>query len=83
MTEYQKAITGFRPQFGNANHIAAARMIEQVSKLQARLDKIKPGRRPPAKLMKELNDMQKRVIGLLNPATPMSTYPPTYPPKEV
>jgi hypothetical protein len=35
---YQEIIAGFKPQFGNANHIAAVSLIDKAAKLQKRLD---------------------------------------------
>lgn len=77
--DYQKTIASFSPQFGNANHIAAMVVIERVSKLQEKLDATKPGAKPLAKLLSELKAKQNQVLVLIDPQTPLSTYPPSFP----
>jgi hypothetical protein len=70
-TTFQDIVTGFKPQFGNANHIAAVSLIDKAAKLQKRLDgyneraktqKTQP--KPPKALINELNQVENRVIGL-------------------
>jgi hypothetical protein len=73
---------GFKPQFGNANHIAAVGLIDKAAKLQARLDGYneraktqKKQPKPPRALINELTQVENRIIGLLRPDAPLSTYP--------
>jgi pentose-5-phosphate-3-epimerase len=78
--DYKNTITGFRPQFGNANHIAAARIVPKITRLQQRIDKLSAEKRTlPKPLLKEIEQLEQRVVLLLNPSTPLSTYPPSFP----
>ena len=86
MPTYQETIARFKPQFGNANHIAAVSWIDKARKLQARLDgyneRAKTQKRqpkPPKALINELTQVENRVIALLRPDAPLSTYPPSNP----
>jgi len=79
-------IAAFKPQFGNANHIAAVSLIDKAAKLQRRLDGYneraktqKKQPKPPRAIINELNQVENRVIALLAPDAPMSTYPPSFP----
>jgi hypothetical protein len=81
-TTYQETIKGFKPQFGNANHIAAVSLIEKAAKLQKLLDvyneRAKTQKRqpkPPKAIINELNQVEGRVIALLRPDAPISIYP--------
>jgi hypothetical protein len=83
---YQEIVSGFKPQFGNANHIAAVPLIDKAAKLQKRLDgyneraktqKTQP--KPPRAIINELTQVENRVIALLQPGAPLSTYPPSSP----
>ncbi len=85
-TTYQEMIAAFKPQFGNANHIAAVSLIDKAAKLQRRLDGYneraktqKKQPKPPRAIINELNQVENRVIALLAPDAPMSTYPPSFP----
>lgn len=82
-TMFRDIVAGFKPQFGNANHIAAVSWIDKARKLQKRLDgyneRIKTQKKqpkPPKALINELNQVENRVIALLRPDAPLSTYPP-------
>jgi hypothetical protein len=82
-TTYQETIKGFKPQFGNANHIAAVPLIDKAAKLQKRLDGYnerakgqKKQPQPPKAIINELNQIEGRIMSLLRPDAPMSTYPP-------
>lgn len=79
---YQEVIANFKPQFGNANHIAAVSLIDKARKLQARLDGYnqraktqKKQPKPPKALINELTQVENRVMALLAPNAPLSRYP--------
>lgn len=83
---YQEVIAAFKPQFGNANHIAAVGLIDKAAKLQKRLNNYnerakgqKKQPKPPKALINELNQVENRVMALLRPDAPLSTYPPSSP----
>lgn len=77
---YTELVTDFRPQFGNANHIAAARIIPRVKHLQERIDEYsRDKKKVPKGVLKEIEDLERRVVKLLEPGAPLSTYPPIYP----
>jgi hypothetical protein len=51
---FKLAIANFKPEFGNANHIAALALIEDAARCQARVDKVKPGRKTVCQLVNVL-----------------------------
>lgn len=82
MKTYKEVIANFKPEFGNANHIAAVGLIDKARKLQKRLDGYneraktqKKQPKPPKALINELNQVESRVIALLAPDAPQSPYP--------
>jgi hypothetical protein len=80
---YAEVMENFRPQFGNANHIAAVRIIPKIRHLQARIDKYSVEKKAcPKPVLKEIESLERRVVSLLKPNAPLSTYPPSYPQNE-
>ena len=77
---YKQLVSSFRPQFGNANHIAAVRIIPKIAHLQERIDKLSAEKKTvPKNVLTEIDDLERRVMGLLAPDAPLSTYPPSFP----
>jgi hypothetical protein len=79
---YRDIIKSFRPTFGNANHIAAARLIAEISRLEASLEGLVPRSKRVAPLNRELEELKARVLALISPNAPLSTYPPSFPQHE-
>jgi hypothetical protein len=79
---YKELVGAFKPQFGNANHIAAVPLIVKAKKLQERLDNWQH-KQPPRALIKELTTIEDRVLGLLGRGAKLSTYPPSSPQDDV
>ena len=77
---YKQLVSSFRPQFGNANHIAAVRIIPKITHLQQRIDRLSAEKKSvPKNVLREIDDLERRVVGLLAPGAPLSTYPPSSP----
>lgn len=76
---YNEILASFRPQFGNANHIAALPLIAEIRRLENSLSKLKEGSKRVPKLAREITALEQRVINLLKPGARLSTYPPTSP----
>ena len=71
----KQLVENFKPEFGTANHIAALPLIMEWKKLRAKLDG-HDGREAPTGLLRDFNNVDARVLGLLRPRAPLSTYPP-------
>lgn len=75
MSTYAEVVASFRPLFGNANHIAASRHIARIAQLQVSLDKYnQQKKKPPKKLIKEMDQLEAVVVRLLKPEAPRVAY---------
>ena len=72
--DYDTLTRGFRPVFGNTNHIIAAKLIPRVTLLRERLKKIPSEKNPPVSLIKELTTLEVRVVSLLSPTAQKLPY---------
>ncbi|TXH55598.1 MAG: hypothetical protein E6Q97_08495 [Desulfurellales bacterium] len=75
MSRYDDLVAKFKPKFGNANHINASRLIARVNKMQESMSKYAAQKKkPPKKLMKELDQMEAQVVRLIEPSAPPVAY---------